>query len=200
MPIWTSDPLTLIVWAALGYLLGSVPFGIVLSRLFGLPDPRTVGSGNIGATNVLRSGHRGAAAGTLILDALKGGLAVLAARLAAGEDAAQVAGLMAFIGHCFPVWLGFRGGKGVATYLGTLTFWAWPVGLGAIVTWLAVAALFRISSAAAIVAAVTGPLWALYMGVPEGVMLTIAMGLVVLWRHRENIARIVAGREPRIGR
>ena len=152
MPVLvTSIPLLILV-AVLGYLLGSVPFGVVVSRAMGLGDLRKIGSGNIGATNVLRTGNKLAAFLTLVLDAGKGAVAVLLARAALGEDAAQVAGGAAFLGHLFPVWLGFNGGKGVATFLGTLLALAWPVGLAACLTWLAVALLARISSLSALVA------------------------------------------------
>ncbi|MGR3541436.1 MAG: glycerol-3-phosphate 1-O-acyltransferase PlsY [Hasllibacter sp.] len=190
----------LIAAGALAYLLGSVPFGIVMARLFGLGDLRAVGSGNIGATNVLRTGNRTAAFLTLVLDAGKGAIAVLAARAAGlGEDAAQLAGFMAFLGHCAPIYLGFRGGKGVATFLGTALALAWPVGLAACATWLAGAALTRISSAAALLAAALAPVWALLLGRPEAVVLFALLGALVWWRHRPNIARLLRGEEPRIG-
>ncbi|MEY5038121.1 MAG: glycerol-3-phosphate 1-O-acyltransferase PlsY, partial [Pseudomonadota bacterium] len=147
MPEIVTSPLLLILASVLGYLLGSVPFGIVITRALGLGDLRAIGSGNIGATNVLRTGHKGAALATLILDAAKGAIAVLIARFALGEDAAQMAGGMAFLGHLFPVWLGFKGGKGVATFLGTLLALAWPVGLAACATWAVAAFVTRISSA-----------------------------------------------------
>lgn len=198
-PIETAWTL-LLLWAAAGYLLGSVPFGLVITRAFGLGDLRAIGSGNIGATNVLRTGSKSAAAATLILDSGKGAAAVLLARAMAGEDAAQVAGLAAFLGHCFPVWLRFDGGKGVATFLGTLLALAWPVGLAACATWLATAAVTRISSLAALVAAALSPLWAVLLGRGETAVLAAALALVVLWRHGDNIARIRAGTEPRIGR
>jgi glycerol-3-phosphate acyltransferase PlsY len=200
MPAIESAWTLLVFWAAAGYLLGSVPFGLVITRVFGLGDLRTIGSGNIGATNVLRTGSRSAAAATLILDSGKGAAAVLLARALAGEDAAQIAGLCAFLGHCFPVWLRFQGGKGVATFLGTLLALAWPVGLAACATWLATAAVARISSLSALVAAVLSPLWAVLLGRGETAALAAALALVVLWRHRENIARMRAGTEPRIGR
>lgn len=200
MPDITSSPLPLIVVALLAYLLGSVPFGVVITRMLGLGDLRAIGSGNIGATNVLRTGHKGAAAATLILDAAKGGVAVLIARAAIGEDAAQVAGLFAFLGHLFPVWLGFRGGKGVATFLGTLLALAWPVGLAACATWLATAALTRYSSLSALVAAVLSPVWALILGQGAMVALVILLAALVVLRHTANIARLRAGTEPRIGR
>lgn len=196
----TSPPAALLLTAALAYALGSVPFGIVIARAFGLGDLRQIGSGNIGATNVLRTGNKPAAALTLVLDAAKGGIAVLIARAALGEDAAQIAGFAAFLGHCFPVWLGFRGGKGVATFLGTLIALAWPVGLAACATWLVVAALLRISSLAALVAAAAAPVWALLLGYGSAAALCAALALLVVLRHRPNIARLLAGTEPRIGK
>ncbi|EYD74613.1 Acyl-phosphate:glycerol-3-phosphate O-acyltransferase PlsY [Rubellimicrobium mesophilum DSM 19309] len=200
MPEIVSPATTLLLWAVLGYLLGSIPFGVLVTRAMGLGDVRSIGSGNIGATNVLRTGSKGAALATLLLDGGKGALAVLLARAVAPEDAAQLAGAMAFLGHCFPVWLGFRGGKGVATALGLLLAVAWPVGLAACATWAATAALLRISSLSALVAAVLSPLWAVLLGRGEVVVLAIALAALILVRHRANIARLLAGTEPRIGR
>jgi glycerol-3-phosphate acyltransferase PlsY len=199
MPDVTSAPLALILVAVLAYLLGSVPFGVVITRALGLGDLRAIGSGNIGATNVLRTGHKGAAAATLILDAAKGGVAVLIARAAMGEDAAQVAGLFAFLGHLFPIWLGFRGGKGVATFLGTLLALAWPVGMAACATWAATAALTRYSSLSALVAAALAPVWALLLGQGAMVALVVLLAALVVFRHSANIKRLRAGTEPRIG-
>jgi glycerol-3-phosphate acyltransferase PlsY len=199
MPDITSAPLSLILVAVLAYLLGSVPFGVIITRVLGLGDLRSIGSGNIGATNVLRTGHKGAAAATLILDAAKGGVAVLVARALVGADAAQVAGLCAFLGHLFPVWLGFKGGKGVATFLGTLLALAWPVGLAACATWAATAALTRYSSLSALVAAVLAPVWAMILGQGAMVALVILLAVLVVLRHTANIARLRAGTEPRIG-
>ena len=162
-------------------------------------DLRQIGSGNIGATNVLRTGNRPAAAATLILDAGKGAVAVLIARAVLGEDAAQIAGLAAFLGHLFPVWLGFRGGKGVATFLGTLLALAFPVGLAACASWLAAAFLFRISSLSALIAAALSPVWALVLGWPSGAVLCGVLAVLVIGRHHENIRRLAAGTEPRIG-
>jgi glycerol-3-phosphate acyltransferase PlsY len=164
----------------------------------GLGDVRGIGSGNIGATNVLRTGSKGAALATLLLDGGKGALAVLLARTGAGEDAGQLAGLAAFLGHCFPVWLGFRGGKGVATFLGILLAAALPLGLAACATWAATAALLRISSASALVATVLSPLWAVLLGRPDLAALCLALAALILWRHRANIARLFQGTEPRI--
>ena len=200
MPDIISAPLLLALTAVLAYLLGSVPFGIVITRMLGLGDLRKIGSGNIGATNVLRTGNKPAALATLLLDAGKGGIAVLVARAAVGEDAAQVAALMSFLGHLFPVWLGFKGGKGVATFLGTLIALAWPVGLAACATWAAVAAVSRISSLSALVAAVLSPVWLMLLGYPQMVGLAVGLALVILERHSANIARLRAGTEPKIGK
>lgn len=186
--------------ASLAYLLGAVPFGIVMARLFGLGDLRKIGSGNIGATNVLRTGNKLAAFLTLILDAAKGGIAVLIARYLVGEDAAQIAGFAAFLGHCYPVFLGFRGGKGVATFLGTLLALAWPLGLAACATWVAVAAVMRISSLAALVAAALAPVWAMLLGQPQFAALALCLAVLIGLRHQANIARLIAGTEPRIGK
>ncbi len=200
MPLIESTPSALLIWAAIGYLLGSIPFGMVLARVMGLGNLREIGSGNIGATNVLRTGNKTAAALTLLLDGGKGAVAVLLARAFAGEDAAQLAGLMAFLGHCYPVWLRFAGGKGVATFLGLLLALAWPVGIAACLTWLATAVVTRISSLSALVAAVAAPLWMLVLGVPGATVLAALLAGVILWRHRGNISRILNGTEPKIGK
>ncbi|MBC7133394.1 MAG: glycerol-3-phosphate 1-O-acyltransferase PlsY [Roseovarius sp.] len=199
MPLIESAPATLMLWAVIGYGLGSIPFGMVLARVMGLGNLREIGSGNIGATNVLRTGNKTAAALTLLLDGGKGAVAVLLARAWAGEDAAQLAGLMAFVGHCYPVWLRFAGGKGVATFLGLLLALAWPVGIAACLTWLATAVALRISSLSALVAAVAAPVWALLLGHGSTVALAACLAAVILWRHRGNIARLMDGTEPRIG-
>lgn len=200
MPVFETVPLIVLLTAVLAYLLGSVPFGIVITRAMGLGDLRKIGSGNIGATNVLRTGNKPAALATLILDAGKGGIAVLIARALVGQDAALVAGLAAFAGHLFPVWLGFKGGKGVATFLGTLLALAWPVGLLACATWAVVAAIFRISSLSALVAAVLSPVFAILTGNPAVGMVAAVMALLILIRHDANIRRMIAGTEPRIGK
>lgn len=200
MPEITHPLPSLVIWAALGYLLGSIPFGIIITRLFGLGNLREIGSGNIGTTNVLRTGNKWAAAATLILDGGKGAAAVLIARSAAGEDAAQLAGLMAFLGHCYPVWLGFRGGKGVATFLGLMLSLAWPVGIACCLTWLVTALISRMSSMSALVAAASSTFWMIILGRGEFLVLGIATTLLIFWRHRENIIRIRAGSEPKIGK
>ena len=197
--ITTSLPL-LALTALAGYLLGSLPFGLIWARVFGLGDIRAIGSGNIGATNVLRTGNKLAAFLTLVCDAGKGAAAVLAARTTLGPDAAQVAGFAAFLGHCFPVYLRFKGGKGVATFLGTLAVLAWPVGLAACALWVVTAALTRISSLSALVAAGLSPVAAMLLGRSDVAALAFALAVLVFDRHGENIRRMRAGTEPRIGR
>ena len=182
-----------------GYLLGSIPFGLVLVRLAGLGDIRAIGSGNIGATNVLRTGHKGLALATLLLDGGKGAIAVLIARLVLGDDLVPVAGMAAIIGHNFPIWLGFKGGKGVATTLGTLTAAIWPVGVACCVTWLITAAIFRISSLSALVALALSPLYAFYFGGPGLAAMAGGMAVLGFVRHQANIKRMLKGEEPRIG-
>lgn len=199
MPPVETATFLLIVWAVLGYLIGSIPFGMVMARLFGLGNLREIGSGNIGATNVLRTGNKLAALGTLLFDAAKGAVAALLAWGISGQDAAQLAGLMAFLGHCYPVWLGFRGGKGVATFLGLLLALAWPVGLACCLTWLVGALLTRISSFAAILAAAMSTLWITFLGQGQMLILGVLLTLLVFWRHRANIKRLRAGTEPKIG-
>lgn len=192
--VWTAPAGALL----LGYLLGSIPFGILLTRAFGAGDLRTIGSGNIGATNVLRTGRKGLAAATLILDALKGAAAVLIAEWIA-PGSAILGGIGAFIGHLYPIWLKFRGGKGVATLLGIVTALHWPCGLAYAVIWLGLLATLRISSVAGMAAAVAAPLTMAWFGRFDNVMPLIAMALLVLWKHRENIERLLAGTEPRVG-
>lgn len=200
MPAIESGLLALVAWASVGYLIGSIPFGVLISRIMGLGDLRQIGSGNIGATNVLRTGSKPAAAATLILDGGKGAVAVLLARAIAAEDAAQLAGLFAFLGHCFPVWLKFKGGKGVATFLGLMLALAWPVGIACCLTWLATAVVSRISSLSALVAAASSTIWMLILGYGTSFVLGICVTLLVFWRHHENIARLRAGTEPKIGK
>ncbi|SIQ53684.1 acyl-phosphate glycerol-3-phosphate acyltransferase [Paracoccus thiocyanatus] len=191
--------MSLILWAVIGYLLGSVPFGIVITRALGLGDLRQIGSGNIGATNVLRTGNKPAALATLLLDSGKGAIAVLLARWLAGPDAALLAGAAAFLGHLFPVWLGFRGGKGVATFLGTLLALDWRLGVAACSIWLLTAAAGRISSLSALVAAALTPFVALWLDGTRMAAVTAFMAVLIFIRHRANIARILDGTEPRIG-
>ena len=183
----------------LGYLLGAIPFGLLLTRAAGLGDIRAIGSGNIGATNVLRTGRKGLAAATLLLDGLKGAAAVLVAGWLAGHDAALWAGLGAILGHLFPVWLGFHGGKGVATGYGVLIAAAWPVGLAAGAIWLIVAKLTRISSLAALASFAAAPIFAVLLADSGVVKLALAIAVLVFIRHHANIRRLLAGTEPRIG-
>lgn len=199
---------TVALAAAGGYLLGSIPFGVILTRLVTGEDVRSIGSGNIGATNVLRTGRKDLAIATLLLDAGKGAAAYLVVQaLFPGVPAlAAIAGGAAFLGHLFPVWLGFKGGKGVATFFGLLLAAAWPLGLLAGATWLLVAALFRMSSLAALVAAAMAPLFALLplpvLGLPASgpiLALSLATAVLIYIRHHENIARLLKGTEPRIG-
>jgi glycerol-3-phosphate acyltransferase PlsY len=193
------SPLMLLAGLALGYLLGSIPFGLILTRMAGLGDIRAIGSGNIGATNVLRTGRKGLAAATVLLDALKGTAAVLLAARLLGPEPALAAALGAFLGHTFPVWLGFRGGKGVATYIGVLIALDWRAALVFALVWLVMAAGSRYSSLSALVASAATPLALWWFGRGDAALL-MALLTVILWlKHRPNIARLLAGTEGRIG-
>jgi len=182
-----------------GYLLGSIPFGLVLTQLAGLGDIRDIGSGNIGATNVLRTGRKDLAVATLVLDAGKAGIAAAIFGALFGPVAGLIAGGFAFAGHCFPVWLGFKGGKGVATFVGTMLVVYWPVGLIVIATWLVMAAIVRISSLSALVAALAAPIAAYALGRPDVAIMSGLLAALIYWLHRANIQRILKGEEPRIG-
>lgn len=193
-----------ILWAApaaaiaLGYLLGSIPFGVLLTRWAGAGDLRQIGSGNIGATNVLRTGRKGLAAATLLLDLAKGAAAVLlAAWLLPGQE--PLAGMAAFLGHCYPVWLKFRGGKGVATLMGIVVALHWPAGLVYAAVWLGLLAVLRISSLAGMGAAISAPVAAAWWDRIDLMILFLGLALIVLWKHRANIDRLLSGTEPRIG-
>jgi acyl phosphate:glycerol-3-phosphate acyltransferase len=199
MPELTTSVESLILIGIAAYLLGAVPFGILVTRALGLGDLRRIGSGNIGATNVLRTGNKGAAALTLFLDGAKGAVAVLIARWLAGEDAAQLAGLAAFLGHLYPVYLSFKGGKGVATFLGVLLGLDWRVGAAACAVWLVIAVVGRISSVAALVSAATTPIWFLLFDHGRMLILVFVMTVLIYIRHSANIARLKKGTEPRIG-
>ena len=195
-----ADTLLVIIPALVcGYLVGSVPFGLVLTRLAGLGDLRQTGSGNIGATNVLRTGRKDLALATLILDSGKAGLAGLIFTALVSTPAGLIAAGAAFLGHCFPVWLKFKGGKGVATFLGALLATAWPVGLLTCFTWLGMALLLRFSSLSALVAAAAAPVFALAFGREDAALLALFLAALIFWLHRTNIDRLLKGEEPRIG-
>ena len=183
-----------------GYLCGSIPFGILLTRAAGAPDLRSIGSGNIGATNVLRTGRKGLAAATLLCDMLKGTLAVLLTRYVLGDTAAIAAAVGAFLGHVFPVWLGFRGGKGVATYIGVLLGIAWPAAVVFCVVWLAVAAATRYSSLAALTASLAAPAYLWWQGDITDAWVFLLLSILLWIMHRANIERLLQGTESRIGR
>jgi acyl phosphate:glycerol-3-phosphate acyltransferase len=192
--LWVA-PLSALV---IGYVLGSIPFGVVLTRMFGAGDLRAIGSGNIGATNVLRTGRKGLAAATLLLDGGKGGVAVLIAE-AIQPGLGLTAGLAAFLGHCYPVWLRFNGGKGVATMLGIALALSWQIGLVFVGVWLGALALLRYSSVSGIMAAVSTPIMALLLGRIDLAVLFLALALMVVWKHRGNLERLRNGEEPRVG-
>jgi acyl phosphate:glycerol-3-phosphate acyltransferase len=195
MSAHTWLPLAFII----GYLLGSIPFGLLLTRLAGTEDLRSIGSGNIGATNVLRTGRKGLAAATLLLDALKGTAAVIIAGYFAGSDAAMLAGLGAFLGHLFPVWLKFRGGKGVAVYIGILIGLFWPAAIAFCLIWLITAVISRYSSLSALIASVVTPIFLWWFGHLALSALMALLSLLLIYMHRANISRLVAGTEGKIG-
>ncbi len=182
-----------------GYLLGSIPFGLIFTRIAGLGDIRSIGSGNIGATNVLRTGNRYIAAATLLFDGGKGAAAVLLAAAYGGPQLGAIAGVASFFGHIFPVWLGFKGGKGVATFLGLTIALYWPVGLLCCATWLVVAFVLRYSSLSALVAAAVSPIYMWFFEQPLFITLSFILAALIFWSHRENIQRLLAGTEPKIG-
>ena len=195
-----TDMTTNLLWdALLGYLIGSIPFGLLLTKAAGMGDVRQIGSGNIGATNVLRTGNKGLAAGTLVLDLLKGFAPVAVAGHLWGEVAMAFAAGAAVLGHCFPVWLGFKGGKGVATNAGVAFGLAWPLGLAYAFVWLSILAIFRISSLAGMAAVVAAAAAAPLFGYPQFFPVLGAIALLIIYLHRENIARLARGEEPRVG-
>ena len=194
------SPVALLAAVVVGYLLGSIPFGVIVTRAAGVGDVRNIGSGNIGATNVLRTGRRDLALITLLADAGKAMLAVVILRAIYGEDAGAVAGAAAFTGHLFPVWLGFKGGKGVATFFGVMLTINWEIGIISWALWILTAAIFRMSSLAALVAVALTPLVMLALGQPMAFLVAaLFMGLLIFLRHDANIRRLLAGQEPRIG-
>ncbi|MDH7805906.1 glycerol-3-phosphate 1-O-acyltransferase PlsY [Agrobacterium tumefaciens] len=196
---WQTAPALLALAALIGYLFGSIPFGLLLTRMAGLGDVRKIGSGNIGATNVLRTGNKKLAAATLLLDALKGTTAVLVANALWGYEASLVAGFFAFLGHLFPVWLGFKGGKGVAVYIGVLLGAAPLMMLAFALIWLATAFITRYSSLSALVAMLVIPVALWIVGPEKTALLVTLLSVISWWKHRENIARLLAGTESRIG-
>ncbi|WP_167730430.1 glycerol-3-phosphate 1-O-acyltransferase PlsY [Terasakiella sp. SH-1] len=185
--------------AILGYLLGAIPFGLLLTKFFQAGDLRSIGSGNIGATNVLRTGRKGLAVATLILDGGKGAVAALIAGAYYGPEEAMIAGMMAVIGHNFPMWLKFQGGKGVATTLGVLIALCWPAGLAACATWLLIAFTFKMSSLSALVAFAISPVYMFFLGNESLAVVAFMLAVLGFIRHQENIKRILAGEEPKIG-
>jgi glycerol-3-phosphate acyltransferase PlsY len=191
-------PVMAILAVILGYLSGSIPFGLLLTRWAGLGDVRAIGSGNIGATNVLRTGNKKIAALTLLADAVKGTIPILIMKALGGETAGLIAGLAAFAGHLFPVWLGFKGGKGVATNIGILFGLYWPLGLTFLAVWVIMAALFRISSLSALTASALSPLWAWLLGKPSFVLALVVIGVLIWVMHRANIVRLIKGEEAKI--
>ncbi|MQB36791.1 glycerol-3-phosphate 1-O-acyltransferase PlsY [Agrobacterium tumefaciens] len=199
MTDWQTAPALLALSALIGYLFGSIPFGLLLTRMAGLGDVRKIGSGNIGATNVLRTGNKKLAAATLLLDALKGTAAVLVANALWGYEASLVAGFFAFLGHLFPVWLGFKGGKGVATYIGVLLGVAPLMMLAFALIWLATAFITRYSSLSALLAMLVIPVALWVLGPEKTALLVTLLSVISWWKHRENIMRLLAGTESRIG-
>lgn len=201
-PLLESPFLLAVLVAAIAYLLGSIPFGLLLTRRAGLGDVREIGSGNIGATNVLRTGNKGLAAATLLLDAGKGIVAIALVRLLMLEPPlllAIIAAGAALIGHCYPVWLRFRGGKGVAIFFGIAFMLWWPIGLMAAVLWIGVTAITRISSAGGLAAVNGAPIAAYFLGQGDLALLFLVAAMLIDWKHRANIARLLAGTEPRMG-
>tara|TARA_R110002049_G_scaffold843_7_gene5527 strand:- start:252 stop:905 length:654 start_codon:yes stop_codon:yes gene_type:complete len=197
--------------ALIGYLIGSIPFGLVLTKMAGFGDVRKIGSGNIGATNVLRTGNKGLALATLLLDGGKGAVVVILANIFFTQDYAVLAGSGAFIGHLFPIWLKFKGGKGVATFIGVMLALSWPAGIAVALTWLLTALIFRMSSLSALVAAALAPVYihllktnlpfdGTFYGDTQRVEVAFFMAVLIFIRHRENIARLLKGKEPKIGK
>ncbi|MDB2337619.1 glycerol-3-phosphate 1-O-acyltransferase PlsY [Amylibacter sp.] len=198
LPVIEHSILNIFLIAITGYLIGSIPFGIIIAKIMGLGNLRNIGSGNIGATNVLRTGNKLAAILTLIFDLSKGTVVVILARLLFDDSAAQIAGLASFLGHCFPVWLGFKGGKGVATFIGITLALYWPAGILTCLTWILIAYISRISSLSALLSSISSIVWIWICGMPNATFIMIILTIFIWLRHKENIKRIIKNTEPRI--
>ena len=198
LPVIEHSILNIFLIAITGYLIGSIPFGIIIAKIMGLGNLRNIGSGNIGATNVLRTGNKLAAILTLIFDLSKGAVVVILARLLFDDSAAQISGLGSFLGHCFPVWLGFKGGKGVATFIGITLALYWPAGILTCLTWISIAYISRISSLSALLSSISSIVWIWICGMPNATFIMIILTIFIWVRHKENIKRIVKNTEPRI--
>lgn len=198
LPVIEHSILNIFLIAITGYLIGSIPFGIIIAKIMGLGNLRNIGSGNIGATNVLRTGNKLAAILTLIFDLSKGAVVVILARLLFDDSAAQISGLGSFLGHCFPVWLGFKGGKGVATFIGITLALYWPAGILTCLTWILIAYISRISSLSALLSSISSIVWIWICGMPNATFIMIILTIFIWVRHKENIKRIIKNTEPRI--
>ena len=198
LPVIEHSILNIFLIAITGYLIGSIPFGIIIAKIMGLCNLRNIGSGNIGATNVLRTGNKLAAILTLIFDLSKGAVVVILAHQLFDDSAAQIAGLASFLGHCFPVWLGFKGGKGVATFIGITLALYWPAGILTCLTWILIAYISRISSLSALLSSISSIVWIWICGMPNATFIMIILTIFIWVRHKENIKRIIKNTEPKI--
>ena len=198
IPALELDLMNIFLVILFAYLIGSIPFGIIISKIMGLGNLRNIGSGNIGATNVLRTGNKLAAILTLIFDLLKGAIAVIITYYIFNDTTAQIAALSSFLGHCFPIWLKFKGGKGVATFIGISLALYWPAGILICLTWVLTAFLSRISSLSALISSLSSILWVWILGVPSAVFVMIVLTILIWYRHIENIKRIIKNTEPKI--
>lgn len=198
LPVIEHSILSILLIAISGYLIGSIPFGIIIAKIMGLGNLRDIGSGNIGATNVLRTGNKLAAILTLFFDLSKGVIVVILARLLFDDSAAQISGLGSFLGHCFPVWLRFKGGKGVATFIGITLALYWPAGILTCLTWIAIAYVSRISSLSALLSSISSIVWIWVCGMPNATFIMIVLTILIWMRHKENIKRIIKNTEPKI--
>jgi len=198
LPVFELSILNILLVIFCSYLIGSIPSGIIIAKIMGLGNLRSIGSGNIGATNVLRTGNKLAAILTLFFDLLKGAIVVLFARVIFDETAAQIAGLGSFLGHCFPLWLKFKGGKGVATFIGISLALSWPAGIFICLTWVLTAFLSRISSFSALISSISSILWVWIFGTPDAIFVMFILTVLIWWRHTENIKRIINNTEPKI--